>query len=157
MQGFQSLPALQGAFFLLALPPSYLGLIFLLSFPCPLKVHKFLPFSGLRASFSQPLSGLAHPNPWKFQPHNSRNPWLHLDACSESLLHTLFPKAASWLETCHHRVVYKHPSVETMMWTSTDGLHESLPALVEPLIVEGCEGVDLSLQIIGLVSTEEFL
>ena len=31
-------------------------------------------------------------------------------------------------------MVYKHPSIETMMWTSTNGLHEPLPALVEPLI-----------------------
>ena len=55
------------------------------------------------------------------------------------------------------KVVYKHPSVETMMWTSTNVLHESLPALVEPLIVKGSKGVDLPFQIIGLVGTEEFL
>ena len=54
-------------------------------------------------------------------------------------------------------VVYKHLSVETMMWTSTNGLHESLPALVESIIVKGSKCVDLSLQIIGLVGTEEFL
>ena len=53
-------------------------------------------------------------------------------------------------------MVYKHPSVETMMWTSTDGLYEPLPALVELLVVEGSESVNLSLQIVGLVSTEEF-
>ena len=76
---------------------------FLLSFPCPLKVHKFLPYGGLRASFSLHLSGLAHPNPWKFQPRNSKNPWLLLDACSESLLHRWFLAVASWLETYHCR------------------------------------------------------
>ena len=54
-------------------------------------------------------------------------------------------------------VVYKHPSVETMIWTSTDGLHESFPALVELLIVKGSKCIDLSLQINGLVGTKEFL
>ena len=54
-------------------------------------------------------------------------------------------------------MVYKHPFVETMMWTSTDGLHEPLLALVESLIVIGSKCVDLPLQIVGLVSTEEFL
>ena len=114
-------------------------------------------FGGLRASFSPLPLGLAHPIPWKFQPHNSKNPWLHLDACSGSPLHTMFLTVASWPETYTIEVVYKHPSVETMIWTSIDGLHEPLPALVEPLVVEGSKCVDLSLQIIGLVSTKEFL
>ena len=54
-------------------------------------------------------------------------------------------------------VVHKHPCVETMMWTSTEGLHEPLPALVEPFIVMGSKSGDLPLQIVSLVSTEEFL
>ena len=53
-------------------------------------------------------------------------------------------------------VVYKHPSIETMMWTSTDGLPEPHPALIESLIVMGSKCVDLPLQIVGLVSTKEF-
>ena len=44
-----------------------------------------------------------------------------------------------------------------MMWQCTDGFHVSLPALIEPFIVMGCKRVDLSLQIISLVCTEEFL
>ena len=52
-------------------------------------------------------------------------------------------------------MIHKHPSVEAMMWISTDGLHEPLPAMVEPLIVMGRKGVDLPLQIVGLVGTEE--
>ena len=51
-------------------------------------------------------------------------------------------------------VVYKHLSVETMMWASTNGLHEPFPALVEPLIIMGKKSVDLPLQIVGLVRTE---
>ena len=61
------------------------------------------PFVGSKASFFPPPLGLVHPIPWKFQQHNSKSPWLHLGACSESPLHTLFPAVASRLETYHHR------------------------------------------------------
>ena len=128
----------------------------LLSFPCLRKVHKFPPFGGLKASFSPPPLGLAHPIPWKFQPHNSKIhgfisvlaqevPSTH---CFEKLLH-------GWRHTTIE-VIQQHPCIETVMWTCTDGLHEPLPALIEPLIVMGSKHVDLPLQIVGLVSIEEF-
>ena len=44
-----------------------------------------------------------------------------------------------------------------MVRAGTDGLHIPFPALIKSLTVMSCKGVDLPLQIVGLVGIEELL
>ena len=44
-----------------------------------------------------------------------------------------------------------------MVRAGTDGLHIPFPALIKFFTVMSCKGVDLPLQIVGFVGTEELL
>ena len=87
----------------------------------------------------------------------SKSSWLHLGACSGSPLHTWFLVVASWLRHTIIEVIHKHPCIETMVWTCTDGLHKPLSTLIKLLIIVGRVSVDLPLQTVGLGCTEKFL
>ena len=54
-------------------------------------------------------------------------------------------------------VVYQHPSVKAMVRACTDGFKIPFPALIKIFTVMSCKDVDLPLQIVGLVCTEELL
>ena len=52
-------------------------------------------------------------------------------------------------------MVDQHPCIEAMVWACIDGLQISFPTLIKSFI--SCKGVDLPLQVVGLMSTEELL
>ena len=54
-------------------------------------------------------------------------------------------------------VVYKHPCVKAMVRACTDGFKIPFLALIKFFTVMSCKGVDLPLQIVGLVGTKELL
>ena len=54
-------------------------------------------------------------------------------------------------------VVYQHPCVKVMVRACTDGFKIRFPALIKIFTVMSCKAVDLPLQIVGLVCTEELL
>ena len=54
-------------------------------------------------------------------------------------------------------VFYQHPCVKAMVWACIDGFKIPFPALIKFFTVMSCKGVDLPLQIVGLVCTEELL
>ena len=53
------------------------------------------------------------------------------------------------------KMVDQHPCIKAMVSARIDGLHISFPALIKSLTVMGCKGVDLPLQVVGLMSTKE--
>ena len=54
-------------------------------------------------------------------------------------------------------MVDQHPCIEAMVWARIDGLEIPFPALIKSFTVMSCKGVDLPLQVVGLMSTEELL
>ena len=54
-------------------------------------------------------------------------------------------------------MVDQHPRIEAMVWACIDGFKIPFPALIKIFTVMSCKGVDLPLQIVGLVGIEELL
>ena len=54
-------------------------------------------------------------------------------------------------------MVHQHPCIKAMVRACTDGFKIPFPALIKPFTVMSCKGVDLPLQVVGLMSTEELL
>ena len=54
-------------------------------------------------------------------------------------------------------MVDQHPCIEAMVWAHIDGFKISFPALIKFLTVMSCKGVDLPLEIVGRMGTEELL
>ena len=54
-------------------------------------------------------------------------------------------------------MVHQHPCIKAMTRACTDGLQISFPALIKSFTVMSYKGVDLPLQVVGLMSTEEIL
>ena len=54
-------------------------------------------------------------------------------------------------------MVDQHPRIEAMVWACIDGFKIPFLALIESFTVMSCKGVDLPLQIVGLMGTEELL
>ena len=55
------------------------------------------------------------------------------------------------------KMVDQHPRIEAMVWSCIDGFKIPFPTLIKFFIVMSCKGVDLPLQIVGLVGTKELL
>ena len=55
------------------------------------------------------------------------------------------------------KMVDQIPCIEAMVWAGIYGLQISFPALIKSFTVMSCKGVDLPLQVVGLMSTEELL
>ena len=55
------------------------------------------------------------------------------------------------------KMVNQHPCIEAMVWARIDGLKIHFLALIKSFTVMSCKGVDLPLQVVGLMSTEELL
>ena len=54
-------------------------------------------------------------------------------------------------------MVDQHPRIEAMVWACIDGFKIPFLALIKIFTVMSCKGVDLPLQIVGLVGIEELL
>ena len=54
-------------------------------------------------------------------------------------------------------VVYQHPGIKAMVWACIDGFKIPFLALIKFFTVMSCKGVDLPLQIVGLMCIEELL
>ena len=55
------------------------------------------------------------------------------------------------------KMVNQHPRIEAMVWVRIDGFKIPFPSLIKSFTVMSCKGVDLPLQIVGLMGTEELL
>ena len=54
-------------------------------------------------------------------------------------------------------MVHQHPCIKAMVRACTDGFKIPFPTLIKPFTVMSCKGVDLPLQVVGLMSIEELL
>ena len=54
-------------------------------------------------------------------------------------------------------MVHQHSCIKAMVRACIDGFKIPIPTLIKSFTVMSCKGVDLPLQVVGLMSTEELL